>query len=255
MRALLATVAALVMAFLLLPLMAVVPVAFSSGELLVLPPQGFSTRWFETFLSDPRWTSAARNSFIVAFGTVAAALPLGTLGALSLWLRLRPALLALFLLPMAVPAIIAAVALYFAFSAIGIGSSLAGLVLAHTILAVPFVVVAVLASLRGIDPSLLRAAESLGAPPATALARAILPLASPGMLAGAVFAFAISFDEVLVALFVAAPGQVTLTRQMFSGLRESINPTVFAAATLVLAVCLVLSWLAARAGVVAGRRR
>jgi putative spermidine/putrescine transport system permease protein len=255
MRALLGVAAGCVMAFLLLPLLAVVPVAISAGELLVLPPQGFSLRWFETFATDPRWITATRNSFVVAFGTVAAAVPLGTLGALSLWLRMRPALLGFFLLPMAIPAIIAAVALYFAFAAVGIGSSLAGLVLAHTILASPFVVVAVLAALRGIDPALLRAAESLGAPPATALARAILPLAAPGVLAGAVFAFAISFDEVLVALFVAAPGQFTLTRQMFSGLRETISPTVFAAATVVLAVCLVLSWLAARAGAVDGTRR
>jgi putative spermidine/putrescine transport system permease protein len=253
MRTLLGIVATAVMAFLLLPLLAVVPVAFSASDILALPPPGFSTRWVETFLSDPRWITATRNSFVVAAGTVLCAVPLGTLAALGLWLRFSEKLLALYLLPMAVPAIIAALALYFAFSAIGIGSSLPGLVLAHTVLASPFVVVAVLATLRGIDPGLLRAAESLGAPPASALARAILPLAAPGVLAGGVFAFAISFDEVLVALFIAAPGQFTLTRQMFSGLREAITPTVFAAATVVLAVCLVISWLAARAGAVTRR--
>lgn len=254
MRALLAASAGLVMAFLLLPLLAVVPVSLSGSDILMLPPPSWSTRWYTDFATDPRWIAATRNSFLVAAGTVAAAVPLGTLAALGLWLRMRPRLLGLFLLPMAVPAVIAALALYFAFAAVGLGSSLGGLILAHTVLAAPFVVVAVLASLRGVDPSLLHAAESLGAAPATALRRAILPLAAPGVLAGAVFAFATSFDEVMVALFIAAPGQFTLPRQMFAGLREQITPTVFAAATIVLLVCLVLSWLAARFGAVEARR-
>ena len=255
MRALLAIAAGLVMAFLLLPLLAVVPVSLSGSEILALPPKSYSTRWYLDFAQDPRWVTATRNSFIVAFGTVAASVPLGTAAALGLWLRMRPWMLSAFLLPMTVPAVIAALALYFAFAAVGLASSLPGLVLAHTVLASPFVVVAVLASLRGIDPALLRAAESLGAPPAMGLLRVILPLAGPGMLAGGVFAFATSFDEVMVALFIAAPGQFTLPRQMFSGLREQITPTVFAAATVVLAVCLVLSWLAARFGAGGGGRR
>jgi putative spermidine/putrescine transport system permease protein len=245
--------ALLVMGFLLLPLLAVVPISLSSSEILVLPPPGLSWRWYEDFLTDSRWRLALMNSFVVAFGTVLLALPLGTLAAFGLWLRMRPRLLGLLLLPMAVPAVIAALALYFAFAAVGLGSSLGGLVLAHTVLAAPFVVVAVLATLRGIDPGLLRAAESLGATLPAALLRVVLPLAAPGVLAGAVFAFATSFDEVMVALFIAAPGQYTLPRQMFAGLREQITPTVFAAATVVLLVCLVLSWLAARAG--AGRVR
>ena len=254
MRALLALAAGAVMAFLLLPLLAVVPVSLSGSEILALPPKSWSTRWYLDFATDPRWITATRNSFIVAAGTVAVSVPLGTAAALGLWLRMRPRLLSVFLLPMTVPAVIAALALYFAFAAIGIGSSLGGLVLAHSVLAAPFVVVAVLATLRGVDPALLRAAESLGASPALALLRVIVPLAAPGMLAGGVFAFATSFDEVMVALFIAAPGQFTLPRQMFSGLREQITPTVFAAATVVLLVCLVLSWLAARAGVAERRR-
>lgn len=254
MRALLGIAAGLVMAFLLLPLLAVVPVSLGGSEILALPPPSWSTRWYREFATDPRWITATRNSFIVAAGTVVASVPLGTAAALGLWLRMRPKLLGVFLLPMTVPAVIAALALYFAFAAVGIGSSLGGLILAHTVLASPFVVVAVLASLGGIDPMLLRAAESLGAAPLAGLRRVILPLASSGMLAGGVFAFATSFDEVMVALFIAAPGQFTLPRQMFSGLREQITPTVFAAATVVLAVCLLLSWLAARTGVVERRR-
>lgn len=255
MRRLLALAAVLVMAFLLLPLLAVVPVSLSGAEILELPPRSWSTRWYSAFFADPDWQLALRNSFIVAAGAVAASVPLGAAAALGLWLRMRPRLLAAFLLPMTVPAVIAALALYFAFAAAGIGSSLGGLILAHTVLAAPFVVVAVLANLRGVDPRLLRAAESLGAPPLAGLWRVILPLAKPGMLAGGVFAFATSFDEVMVALFIAAPGQFTLPRKMFAGLREQITPTVFAAATLVLAVCLVLSWLAARFGAAGGEAR
>ncbi len=248
MKVLLALAALLVMAFLLLPLAAVVPVSLSGSEILELPPPRWSLRWYAAFFGDADWQLAMRNSFIVAAGAVGAAVPLGTAAALGLWLRMRPKLLAAFLLPMAVPAVIAALALYFAFAAVGIGSSLGGLVLAHTVLAAPFVVVAVLANLRGVDPLLLRAAESLGAAPTQGLVRVILPLARPGMLAGGVFAFAVSFDEVMVVLFIAAPGQFTLPRKMFSGLREQITPTVFAAATIVLALCLVLSWIAARVG-------
>lgn len=255
MRTLLHLAALLVMAFLLAPLAAVVPVSFSGSEILELPPRSWSLRWYAEFATDPDWRLALYNSFVVAAATTVAAVPLGTAAALGLWLRTRPLLLATFMLPMAVPAVIAALALYFAFAAVGLGSSLPALILAHTVLAAPFVVVAVLAVLRGIDPLLLRAAASLGAAPCVGLVRVILPLARPGILAGGVFAMAISFDEVMVVLFVAAPGQFTLPRKMFAGLREQISPTVFAAASLVLAVCLVLSWLAARTGATPGQVR
>jgi putative spermidine/putrescine transport system permease protein len=240
--------ALLVMGFLLLPLLAVMPISLSSSDILALPPPGWSWRWYQDFLSEPRWRLAIQNSFLVAFGTVLLAVPLGTAAGLGLWLR-APAqglLLFLFALPMVVPAVVAALALYFAFAAVGLGSSLAGLVLAHTLLAAPFVVVCVLASLRGIPPSLPLAAASLGATPLVVLGRVVLPMASRGVGAGAVFAFATSFDEVMVALFIAAPGQYTLPRQMFAGLREQITPTVFAAATVVLLVCVGLSLIAGR---------
>jgi putative spermidine/putrescine transport system permease protein len=241
-------IAFLVLGFLLLPLLAVVPISLSSSEILALPPPGWSWRWYQDFFADPRWRLALSNSFVVAGGTVALSVPLGTAAALGIWLQApgRGFWLALFALPMAVPAVVAALALYFAFAAVGLGSSLSGLILAHTLLASPFVVIAVLASLRGIPPSLPRAAASLGAAPLSVWLRVVLPLAARGIGAGAVFAFATSFDEVMVALFVAAPGQFTLPRQMFSGLREQITPTVFAAATVVLALCVALSLLAGR---------
>ena len=124
---------------------------------------------------------------------------------------------------------------------------MAGLVLAHTVLATPYVLLTVLASLQTFDATLLRAAASLGAGPATAFRRVMLPMIAPGVATGAIFAFATSFDELVVALFVAGPQQFTLPRQMFAGLREFLSPTIAAAAVLLIllsAVLLALSELA-----------
>jgi putative spermidine/putrescine transport system permease protein len=141
---------------------------------------------------------------------------------------------------MVVPVIIVAVGVYFAFAPLGLNDGYAGLILAHTALAVPFVVVTVLATLAGFDRTLLRAASSLGAPPLTTFRRVMLPLILPGVASGAVFAFAASFDEVVVALLIAGPGQRTLPRQMFSGINDNISLTITAAATLLIAISLVL---------------
>ena len=130
--------------------------------------------------------------------------------------------------------------MYFAFAMVGLTSTLSGLILAHTVLALPYVVVTVLASLQGFDRTLLRAATSLGAPFHVVLRRVVLPLIAPAVGAGALFAFATSFDELIVALFIAGPEQFTLPRQMLAGLREFLSPTVCAAAVLLTLVSLVL---------------
>jgi putative spermidine/putrescine transport system permease protein len=119
--------------------------------------------------------------------------------------------------------VIVAVGVYFAFAPLGLTDGYAGLILAHTTLAVPFVVVTVLATLAGFDRTLLRASASLGAPPWTTFRRVTLPLILPGVLSGAVFAFAASFDEVVVALLIAGPGQRTLPRQMFADILSLIT--------------------------------
>jgi putative spermidine/putrescine transport system permease protein len=138
--------------------------------------------------------------------------------------------------------------MYFAASFVGIGGTFAGLVLAHTVLALPYVVVTVLAALQGFDRTLLRAASSLGAPPSVVLRRVAMPLVGPAMAAGALFAFATSFDELVVALFLAGPGQYTLPRQMLAGLREFLSPTITAAAVVLSLVSVLLMGLAQASG-------
>jgi putative spermidine/putrescine transport system permease protein len=168
---------------------------------------------------------------------------LGTLaayGLTSVEFRLKPVVMALLISPMMVPLVITALAAYFAFSRLGLIHSLAGMILAHTVLAVPFVVITVSATLQGFDRNLVRAAESLGANPLTAFFGVTLPLIMPGVVSGAIFAFVTSFDEIVVALFIAAPGQFTLPRQLFSGLRDNLDPSIVAIATLLIAVSISL---------------
>ena len=151
---------------------------------------------------------------------------------------------------MVVPVIIIAVGVYFAFAPAGLTDGYTGLILAHTTLAAPFVVVTVLATLSGFDRTLLRAAASLGARPLTTFRRVMLPLILPGVLSGAVFAFAASFDEVVVALLIAGPGQRTLPRQMFAGINDNISLTITAAATMLIGISLAfmvfVGWLQRR---------
>ncbi|NKC29634.1 ABC transporter permease [Falsiroseomonas selenitidurans] len=235
MRAALLLFTALVLGFLLAPMAAVVLLSFSPTELMVLPPRGLSLRWYEAFLTEGRWVLATRNSFVVAFATTALATLLGTAAAIGLQLgrfRGKAVLLTLLTLPMVTPYIVTAAAMFFAYSLVGLSGSLAGLVLGHTVVAVPFVVVAVLATLQGFDATLLRAAASLGAAPLPALWRVVVPNIWPGIAAGAIFAFATSLDEFVITLFLAGPGQFTLPRQMYASVREFLSPTILAAATL-----------------------
>jgi putative spermidine/putrescine transport system permease protein len=158
---------------------------------------------------------------------------LGTLAAVGLNHRDLPGrrlIMALLVSPMIVPVVVLAVGAYFFFSRLGIANNLLGIVLVHAVLGVPFVVITVSATLAGFDMGLLRAARGLGASPLLAFRRVMLPIAWPGVLSGALFAFATSFDEVVVVLFLGGPGQTTLPRQMWTGLREQLSPTILAAA-------------------------
>ncbi len=249
----LALLTALVLVFLVAPIAIVVPLSFSSGSFFYYPLPGFSLRWYQDFFSSSFWVPSVWNSLIVGASATLLATVLGTLAALGMW-RARFAgqalLLAVLISPMVVPVIIIAVGVYFAFAPLGLTDGYAGLILAHTTLAAPFVVVTVLATLTGFDRTLLRAAASLGAPPLTTFRRVTLPLIMPGVLSGAVFAFAASFDEVVVALLIAGPGQRTLPRQMFAGINDNISLTITAAATMLIAISLVfmgfVGWLRRR---------
>ena len=136
----------------------------------------------------------------------------------------------LFVLPMVVPAVVLGVGMQLLFTRLGIANTYFGVVVAHTIIAIPLVLISVSGALAGIDKRVELAAESLGAGPFTVLSRVTLPLAGPGIISGAVLAFATSLDEVVLTMFVAGPNQRTLARQMFSTIRENISPTIASAA-------------------------
>ena len=252
--------AGLVFAFLLLPILIVVPLSFSSGSLLTLPMPGLSLRWYESVFSDPRWRVAAQNSLIIGLATMVLATGLGTLAALGLAnsrLRFKRALMALIILPMVVPVVITGVAAFFFFARLGLVGTHLGLILAHTALATPFVVITVSATLQGYDSNLTRAAQSLGARPARAFLGITLPMILPGVLSGALLAFATSFDEIVVVLFMASPAQHTIPRQIFSGIRENTDPSVAAAAVVLIIISallmIVVEWLRRRAARLQGR--
>ena len=227
----------LVLAFLILPILIIVPLSFSSGTFLTFPLPGLSLRWYQEFFTSAPWQLSLRNSLIVASATTALATVLGTLAALGLTRARLPGqtlLMGLIVSPMVVPLVIVAVGVYFAYAPFGLTSSLVGLTLAHTALAAPFVVITVSATLQGFDPNQARAGASLGASPVVVFRRIILPLILPGVISGALF------DEVVVALFVTGPAERTLPRQMFNGIRENISPVIAAAATFVILISVLL---------------
>jgi putative spermidine/putrescine transport system permease protein len=236
-------VSGLVCAFLVLPILAIVPLSFNSGSFLTYPLAGWSLRWYEELIGSSGWMSAFRNSLLVAAATTALATPLGTLAALGLTrlaTALKPVLIAMLLAPMFAPVIVVAVATYFLYAKLGLAHSFFGLILGHTALATPFVVLVVHASLQGFDGSLLRAAANLGAPPIVVLRKVLLPLITPGMFAAAIFAFTTSFDEIVVAMLLAGVEEKTLPLKMFDGVRDHISPAITAAATLLVLTSVIL---------------
>jgi len=228
-----------VLLFLIAPILAVMPLSFNSVPFFTYPMPGLSLRWYQDFFLTDRWQGALHNSLIVASSTTVLAMILGTLAALGLSranFPMRTAVMSLLISPIVVPVVITAVGMYFFFAEVGLLNTYTGLILAHTALASPFVVITVTATLVGFDHSLSRAAASLGASPSMVFFKVILPLILPGMISGALFAFGTSFDEVVVVLFVASPEQRTLPKVMFAGIREMISPTITAAATVLILV-------------------
>jgi len=232
-----------VLLFLLVPIAAIIPLSFSSGSFLAYPLPGLSLRWYEEVLGGGRWLRALGNSLFIGGVATAISVVLGTLAALGL-ARLRGAwaglVKMLLLSPMIVPVILIAVGAYFFLAPLALTSTYAGLILVHTVIAVPFVVVPVLTALELADPNIARAAAACGATPAVTFFRVTLPSIVPAMASGALFAFAASFDDVVIALLIAGPDQRTLPREMFSGLRDSITPALTAVATIMIVVSTVL---------------
>ncbi|TDR81369.1 ABC transporter permease [Paludibacterium purpuratum] len=244
---------ALVLLFLLLPVLVIIPLSFNDGTFLVYPLTGFSLRWYQELFSAPEWIRSLKNSLIVAPAATTIAMVLGTLASIGLTradFRGKSLIMFVLISPMVVPVVIIGVASYLFFAPLGMDNSYLTLILEHAALGVPFVIITVTATLQGYNHNLTRAAASLGAPPLVAFLRITLPMIAPGVISGALFAFATSFDEVVVTLFLAGPEQATLPRQMFSGIRENLSPTIAAAASLLIGfsvlLLLTLEWLRGR---------
>jgi putative spermidine/putrescine transport system permease protein len=229
----------IVLLFLISPIIAVMPLSFNSESFFTYPMPGYSLKWYEDFFFNPRWSGAVKVSFLVAIATTILATALGTLAALGLARSNFPAkatIMAILISPMIVPVIISAVGMFKFYAQLDIAGTRIGIILAHTALATPFVVITVTATLSSFDKTLMRAGASCGAPPHTVFFKVVMPLILPGMISGALFAFVTSFDEVVVVLFLASPEDRTLPLQMFSGIREMISPTITAAATVLVLI-------------------
>ena len=236
--------------FLIMPILVIIPLSFNAEPyftftpgMLALDPDAFSIRWYEDIIDNKQWLHAIKNSFIIGIFSTLLATFLGTLAALGLskpYLPYRAAIMALLISPMIVPLIITAAGMFFFYSQIGLAQTYLGVILAHAALGTPFVVITVTATMVGFDQSLTRASASMGATPSRTFFKVIVPLISPGVIAGGLFAFITSFDEVVVVLFLSGFEQRTIPRQMWSGLREQISPTILAVATLLITISVLL---------------
>jgi putative spermidine/putrescine transport system permease protein len=238
-RILLATLGGLTVFYLLAPTLVIVPMSFTQAHILSFPPTGFSLQWYEQMLTDPQWSRGLINSAQVAVLTALAATVLGTLAALGLVRGRFPGrtiVNAVALSPLIVPVVIIAIGMFSLFARAKIAGSLFGLVAAHTALALPFVVVNVGTSLRTMDRNLELAAANLGADPARTFLRITLPIILPGVLAGAIFSFITSWDEVVVAIFLTTARFRTLPVEMWEQVRQVVDPTVAAVSTTLLVV-------------------
>jgi putative spermidine/putrescine transport system permease protein len=245
----LALFVALTTVFLVLPLILVVPVGFSASQSLEFPPRAFGLRWYERLFTEPAWRDSLITSFQIAIGTVVLTILLGVPMALGMargHFRGQSLVYGLLIAPLAIPTVIVAIGVYYVWTIgwrigpITIGGhltgSIGGLILAHTGLAVPMLVILATASLRTIDRSLELAASGLGANPWRTFRAITLPLMLPGIAAGAVFAFLTSWDEALVSLFLTNAEVQTFPVRMFTQVREAVDPTVASAATMLIAI-------------------
>jgi putative spermidine/putrescine transport system permease protein len=236
-------VAVLVAILLIAPTVLVITMSFSSGNTLAFPPPGWSVQWYENFVTDQGWRDAFLHSLRVAAISTGLATVLGTATALGLVrgrFPLRGAAMGIVVSPMIVPVIVIAVGMYLFYVRWGLQGSMWGLVVAHTSLAMPLVIVNVMASLQNFDRNLEMAAQNLGAGPVRTFARITLPLILPGVIAGALFAFITSWDEVVTAIFLSSPLVRTLPVVMWTEVQNEVNPTIAAVASILTFVTILL---------------
>lgn len=239
-------VTALVLVFLAAPLLVVIPAAFNDSTILQFPPKHWSLRWFREYFESASWLGATRTSVEVALvvSLISTVLGLGVAIALErFWFFGRNLVRALIMAPLLVPVVLTAVALYVLFLRLGLNGTFWGLVIGHTVVTFPYAVVVIGAALGEVDRRLEDAAVGLGAIRARAFLEVTLPLIRPGLVVAALFGFLISFDEVVIAIFVTGPATTTLPRRIWDGIRFDLNPTIAAVATLLIGLSAVIMLL------------
>lgn len=235
--------AVLVLIVLVLPIVVIVPMSFTSTSFLIFPPEGFSLRWYAEYFGRRDWTGPTILSFQVAAGVAVLSTIIATPAAFGLvrgrfWeKRLMHTVI---LMPMVIPVIISAIAVYFVLAQFKLVGTTVGLILAHTVLALPRQILVISAVVRGFDRSLELAAMSLGASRMKTFWFVTLPLLSHGIFAGAVVAFVTSFDEVIIAIFISGTSAVTLPRRMWDSVRLEYDPIIAAASSLLITFAVVV---------------
>ncbi|WP_376100992.1 ABC transporter permease (plasmid) [Roseomonas sp. CCTCC AB2023176] len=251
-------VTALLLAFLVAPILLIVPMSFSGTRYLDFPPVIWSFRWYERLFGSALWSNALVRSLQVGAITALLATPIGVLTAYAAHHARSPAVQAvrgMMLLPLLTPHIAIALGVFYLYVRLNWLGSFWGLVAAHAMLALPFVVITTLSALRSSDPAQERAALSLGCGRPTAFLRVTLPQIAPSILSGTLFAFVTSMDEVVVSLFIAAGQNTTITKVMFSSLRDELDPTIAAVSTVLTAGSLVVGLAFVALGAAKRRRR
>ena len=238
---------ALVLLYLVLPILIVMPMSFSSTRFLTFPPPSLSLRWYNEYIGNPAWMQATRVTATVAVLTVLIATPLGVAAAYAISnsrLRIMRLIHMTLLLPLVVPIIITAIGILFVYARVGLVATMSGLVLANVMLGLPYVVISVVAGLQSFDPAQEMVARSLGMNRLRSFFVVTLPQIKASVLAGAIFAFISAMDETIVGLFISGGQYQPLTKRMFTALRDEIDPTIAAISTLMTAASFMLVLIA-----------
>lgn len=237
----------LVLLYLVLPILIVMPMSFSSTRFLTFPPSSLSLRWYSEYVGNPAWMQATRVTAIVAVLTVLIATPLGVAAAYAISnsrLRIMRLIHMTLLLPLVVPIIITAVGILFVYARVGLVATMSGLVLANVMLGLPYVIISVVAGMQSFDPAQEMVARSLGMNRLRSFFAVTLPQIKASVLAGAIFAFISAMDETIVGLFISGGQYQPLTKRMFTALRDEIDPTIAAISTLMTAASFMLVLIA-----------
>ncbi len=237
----------LIMLFLVMPTLIVIPMSFSESQYLEFPPENWSTRWYQHYFGSPEWMSATVTSLMAAFLTMLVATPVGVVAAYGLHTSQMKASRFVFILlitPMMVPVILIAIGAFYAYVKLHILYTMTGLVLAHTMLALPLVLIVTASALKSYDMNQEMAARSLGAPRWQAFLTITLPQIRFAVITAALLSFLTSFDEVVVAMFISGGDNSTLTRNMFNALRDQIDPTIASISTTMIVITSLLMTLA-----------